>query len=93
MAARLSNSVEEQLFPKIYPTTIVGGYLEQTEGQNIVTEWCEHKIKATFELGTLENLCLYRLLVWPPFGLINEFLVFSLILIFLSYFPYLGDNS
>ena len=69
-------------FRKFIPLLIVGAYLEQKEGLNIVTEWCEHKIKATFELGTLENLCLYRLLVWPPFGLIYEFLFFSLILIF-----------
>ena len=80
-------------FRKFIPLLFVGAYLEQKEGQNIVTEWCEHKIKATFELGTLENLTVYGLLVWPPFGLIYEFLVFSLILIFLIYFPYLGDIS
>ena len=30
-------------------------YLEQKSGQNTMKEWSDHKIKAIFELSTLEN--------------------------------------
>ena len=46
-------------------------YLGQESCQNTVKEYSEHKIKAIFELSTLENPYIDSL-----FGLIYEFLIF-----------------
>ena len=62
-------------------------YLGQESCQNTVKEYSEHKIKAIFELSTLENPYIDSL-----FGLIYEFLIYSFF-IFLSYLPNWGDNS
>ena len=43
-------------------------YLGQKSGQNTMKEWSNHKIKAIFELSTLENHYIEGL-----FGLIYEF--------------------
>ena len=63
----------------------VWAYVGQESCQNTVKEYPEHKIKAIFELSTLENPYIDSL-----FGLIYEFFYFS---IFLSYLPNWGDNS